>query len=514
MTLTPVLIAGAGPTGLNLALSLARRGVACRLIDENAGPGEHSRAMGMHARTLEFYSQYGFADEVVADGIVIDNVHVRKATDHGTPEAAVFRLQDFGDGISPYPFMLAYPQDDHERFLVGKLEAAGVHVERNAKLTAFLHDSTSVRATITHGDGRTEETEAQYLCGCDGARSKVREVLGVGFGGGTYPQNFFVADVKVARPFDRDLYVTIGQHMMLLMFPVRTNGMQRLLGLVPPELTDHKALTFEDLRATAERQLDMKVTSVNWFSVYHAHHRVADRFRVGRAFILGDAGHIHSPAGGQGMNTGIGDAINLGWKLAHVIQGRANAALLDTYEPERIGFARTLVKTTDSAFAPMVSDGLVGEFARFMAPLVAGVVTRFGVTRHAAFRAISQTHIHYPKSALSEGEAGSVHGGDRLPWVAGAAGYVDNFAALRSLDWQAHVYGAPERALTQVCFTLGLPVHVFDWSDGAAAAGLQRDAIYLVRPDSYVAWAGSGTQVPGLEAHVRKHGLRFAAAGR
>src|SRR5262249_11025133 len=131
-----------------------------------------------------------------------------------------------------------------------------------------------------------------------------------------------------------------------------------LIGLVPPELSQRENLNFEDIREQQERLLDVRVTEVNWFSTYRVHHRVASRFRVGRAFLLGDAGHIHSPAGGQGMNTGIGDAINLGWKLAQVLQGRAGPVLLDSYEPERIGFARMLVSTTDRAFTPMVAEGL------------------------------------------------------------------------------------------------------------------------------------------------------------
>src|SRR5262249_12424765 len=157
----------------------------------------------------------------------------------------------------------------------------------------------------------------------------------------------------------------------------------------------------EEIRAQQERLLDVRVTEVNWFSAYRVHHRVAERFRIGRAFLLGDAGHIHSPAGGQGMNTGIGDAINLGWKFAQVLGGRGGAAPLDSYEPERIGFARMLVSTTDRAFTPMVAKGIKGEFTRrVLAPLFMTVATRFLLSRHAIFRLISQTRIHYAESPL------------------------------------------------------------------------------------------------------------------
>ncbi len=285
--------------------------------------------------------------------------------------------------------------------------------------------------------------------------------------------------------------------------------MQRLIGLVPSELSHHENLGFEDIRAQVEPLLDIKVTAINWFSTYRVHHRVADTFRVGRAFLVGDAGHIHSPAGGQGMNTGIGDAVNLGWKMAHVLQNRGDRALLDTYEPERIGFARSLVSTTDRAFTGLVGEGIAGEFTRkIIAPLVFGVVTRFSLGRHAIFRTISQMRIHYPDSPLSQGVAGDVHGGDRLPWTGVNA--KDNFEPLRSLDWQAHVYGELGKNLETACRELHLPLHVFAFSDGTKDAGLRRGALYLVRPDGYVALASSSEQsASNLRTFVEQFHLRF-----
>ena len=511
MANTSVLIVGAGPTGLTLALSLARRGVPFRLISEAKGPGEHSRAMVVQARTLEFYDQFGFADDLVRQGIRAGNVHLREGGDNSrSREVLAVSFKDLGAGLSPYPFPLAYPQDEHERFLVSKLNEAGGSVEWQSRLTGFTQDSARVCATILR-NGRAEETEAEYICGCDGAHSCVRETLGVGFPGGTYEQLFYVADVNVGGSFQRDdIYLNLGEHILTLMAPVRSNGMHRLIGLVPPELSERETLSFEDIRAQQERLLDIRVTAVNWFSTYRVHHRVAGRFHVGRAFLLGDAGHIHSPAGGQGMNTGIGDAINLGWKLAQVLQDRAGAAILDSYELERIGFARMLVSTTDRAFTPMVAEGIKGEFTRrVLAPLFMTVATRFALTRHAMFRLISQTRIHYAESPLSEGKAGEVEGGDRLPWV--RTPEVDNFAPLRSLDWQVHVYGETGESLATACRELNLSVHTFPWTETAKNAGLQRDAVYLVRPDGYVALASPQQSVTRLKAFVHHLHLRFPA---
>jgi 2-polyprenyl-6-methoxyphenol hydroxylase-like FAD-dependent oxidoreductase len=506
----PVLIVGAGPTGLNLALSLARRGVPFRIISEGNGPGEHSRALVVQARTLEFYAQFGFADEVVAQGVVADSVHIREGGDHDSAhEVTTVSFKDLGNGISPYPFALAYAQDDHERFLIGKLRETGFNVEWQSKLIGFTEESGGVRATISCNGG-TEEVRVEYICGCDGAHSRVRETLNIGFPGGTYDQLFYVADVRIARGFDRDLHLNLGKHILTLMFPVRSSGMQRLIGLVPPKLLDRTDLTFDDIRDRVERQLDIQIAELNWFSTYRVHHRVAERFRVGQGFLLGDAGHIHSPVGGQGMNTGIGDAINLGWKLAHVIQRRADPSLLDTYEPERIGFARSLVATTDRAFTPLIAEGISGEVTRrLIAPLLFSVAVRFPPTRHAIFRLISQARIHYPDSALSQGHAGHVHGGDRLPWL--GPGENDNFIPLRSLDWQLHFYGDSERNLLSTAREFGLATHMFPWSPQAHDAGFQQDAAYLVRPDGYVAVALGEQTASRLKDLIDRFGLRFGS---
>jgi 2-polyprenyl-6-methoxyphenol hydroxylase-like FAD-dependent oxidoreductase len=504
----PILIVGAGPTGLNLALSLARRGISFRLISETEGPGEHSRAMVVQARTLEFYRQYGFADDVVQAGIVAETAHLHQDIGGSSREVTTFNFRDLGGGLSPYPFALAYPQDDHERFLLRKIQAAGGEVEWCSRLTGFEQGAFGIKATVLR-DGETRTIDASYICGCDGAHSCVRETLGIGFPGGSYQQLFYVADVNIAGGFERDLHIGLGEHILSLMFPVRLSGMQRLIGLVPPDLSTRSDISFEDVRGHVEPLLGIKVTSVNWFSTYRVHHRVADRFRLGRAFLLGDAGHIHSPAGGQGMNTGIGDAINLGWKLAQVLEGRASPSLLDSYEPERIGFARSLVSTTDRAFTPMVAEGLRGEFTRrILAPLFVTVATRFSLSRHAMFRLVSQTRIHYPESPLSQGKAGEVHGGDRLPWV--RIGGDDNFAVLRSLDWQMHVYGELEEAIKSKCNELNLPVHVFDWTNETEHAGLKRHAAYLVRPDGHVGLALAEQNSENLGRYVEHHRLRFS----
>ena len=500
---TDVLIAGAGPTGLVLALSLLHQGIRPRIVDRAAGPGEASRAMVVQARTLELYRPLGLAGGAIDRGIKVEALHLLEAG----AEVAQVSLHAMGEGLSPYPFALSLPQDDHERFLIGRLAAAGLAVEWNTELAGFAETPEGVRARLRHGGAETEATAA-WLCGCDGAHSRVRQALGLGFPGGTYGQRFYVADVGLAGPFRPDLSINLATGGFALMLPVRSRGMNRLIGVVPAALGDRPGLGFEDLRADVEGLLAVRVEQVNWFATYHVHHRVAARFRQGRAFLAGDAGHIHSPAGGQGMNTGIGDAVNLGWKLAAVLRGRAGPAILDSYEAERIGFARSLVETTDRAFRGAVSPGLGGRLVRrWLLPRLLPLAAGFERGRHAVFRLLSQIRIAYPDSPLSEGRAGGVAAGERLPWVA----EVDNHAPLDGRSWRLQVHGEVAPALAAAAAARGLAVDAFSWTAAAGRAGLARDAAYLLRPDGHVGLADPAQDPERLAAYAARHGLDFAA---
>jgi hypothetical protein len=276
----------------------------------------------------------------------------------------------------------------------------------------------------------------------------------------------------------------------------------------------HDDLTWDDVTQRIIEWLRIDVERVNWFSTYRVHHRVADRFRNGPAFLLGDAAHIHSPVGGQGMNTGIGDAVNLAWKIAGVVHGRADASLLDSYEPERIAFARRLIATTDRAFTGVTSDGAIARLVRLkILPAVAPAVFAFRAARRFMFRIVSQTAVHYRGSSLSQGRAGGVLGGDRLPWVPMDQDR-DNFAPLTSLDWQVHVYGDASPEIRAACDEPKLPLHVFPWRPAMGRAGLRRNAVYLVRPDGYVALADAEGSATVLRSYLDARKLSLSAVSR
>ena len=505
MTRSDVLIVGAGPTGLVLALWLTRLGVKVRIVDKTAEPGTTSRALAVHARTLELYRQLDLADVIIARGHKVPAVNLWV---QGKKEARL-SFGDVGGDLTPYPFLHIFPQDEHERLLIARLEEMGIAVERRTEVVSYSDEGDRILASLRGPGGDEERCEAAFIGGCDGAHSLVRRTMGAGFPGGTYRQVFYVADVEAAGPpVDGELHVDLDEADFLALFPLAGSGRARLIGTVRDGRADHAdTLSFGDVGQRAIQHLKVDVKRVNWFSTYHVHHRVTEHFRKGRAFLLGDAAHIHSPAGGQGMNTGIGDAINLAWKLAAVLQDRAPPVLLDSYEPERIAFARRLVKTTDRLFTLATAEGFVADIVRTrIVPLLAPAVASFQAGREWVFRTVSQITINYRDGALSAGVAGQVQGGDRLPWV--TVNGTDNYGPLAAMTWQVHVYGAARPDLADWCKAKTLPLHVFAWRPPYEKAGLAADALYLLRPDGYVALADTAGSVEALERYLSDRQLR------
>ncbi len=496
-----VLIVGAGPTGLVLALWLTKQGVRVRIIDKTAGPGTTSRALAVHARTLELYEQLDLADAIAAKGYSVPGLRLWL----GGHEKARVPFEEIASDLTPYAFLHIFPQEEHERLLVDRLQSLGVRVERSTELLGYADERDHISARLRSPEGAERTVEAAFIAGCDGAHSKVRETMGAGYPGGSYPQIFYVADVAGEGPaFNGDLNIELDESDFLAVFPLADKGRVRLIGTVRPgDGRDLDKLTFDDISDRATQLLRVKVGTVNWFSTYHISHRVTDHFRRNRAFLLGDAAHIHTPVGGQGMNTGIGDAINLSWKLQAVLAGRASDALLDTFEAERRAFALRLVQTTDRFFNVAAAEGHLAEIVRTrIAPIILPQVVKFEAAREYLFRTISQITLNYRGKGLDQGHAGPVHGGDRLPWV--KLGEGDNYQALKRIGWQIHVYGAAEASLQTWCAARNVPLHVYTWSDAMRLAGLRQNAMYLIRPDTYVALADPTQSADAVEQFFAK----------
>jgi 2-polyprenyl-6-methoxyphenol hydroxylase-like FAD-dependent oxidoreductase len=499
---TDVLIVGAGPTGLMLANQLVRGGVRARILDRHAGPSLQTRALGVQARTLEIYSQLGIAERALELGKRTLGANMWA---HGRRAARV-PLGDIGRDMSPYPFLLILGQDDNERLLGEALRDQGMAVEWRTELVGLSQEGDRVIAQLKYPDGSVTGVSAAWVAGCDGARSAVRDLNGIAFQGAPYEDVFFVADTQMTGPMVPDeLNVYLWRRGLHLFFPMRGTDHWRVVGIVPQALRGRDDLTLDDVIPSIREEAGSGLTfqSCSWFSTYRIHHRRAQRFRDRRCFLLGDAAHIHSPVGAQGMNTGLQDAYNLGWKLALVVSGRADAALLDSYENERIPVAQKLLSTTDRAFALVVSDSsLAGMFRTRVLPRLLALAMTVEPIQKVAFRTISQTGIRYPQSPLSETLPGlpgkAPRAGDRFPW----------------LKLRLSTGGEPEdlyRRLDGTRFTLliigqtGLAAGVPGLGDLVSTCMIPNDpandrvlgrvgipptAFYLLRPDGYVGLCG------------------------
>jgi 2-polyprenyl-6-methoxyphenol hydroxylase-like FAD-dependent oxidoreductase len=520
---TAVLIVGAGPTGLMLANQLGRRGVRAMIVDRHAGPAQQTRAMAVQARTLEIYSALGLADRAIELG--------RRGTGANLWANGKWRARipigDIGRSVSPFPFILILGQDDNERIMGEKLRDWGLSVQWNTELIALEQRPDGVAATLRQPDGTNRSITAAYVAGCDGGRSAVRELSGITFPGAPYEHVFFVADTEATGPMvPEELNVYLWQSGFHLFFPMRGTDRWRVIGILPEHLRGRDDLTFPEVMPAIRQEAGAKVSfgACSWFSTYRIHHRCAERFRDRRCFLLGDAAHVHSPAGGQGMNTGLQDAYNLAWKLALVVSGQADPALLDTYEEERLPVAQRLLRTTDRAFALIVSDSwLAGLFrTRIMARLMARAMTVERV-RQLAFRTISQTGIRYRRSSLSQTLPGlpetAPRAGDRFPWLqlkfeAGGAAE-DLFQRLDDTRFNLIVIG--QRAPAGAALGPGDLLRVDCVPDDAvnrealARACIPAPAFYLLRPDGHIGLAGTRLDAAVVTHYLAEHHIRLAA---
>jgi 2-polyprenyl-6-methoxyphenol hydroxylase-like FAD-dependent oxidoreductase len=330
-TNTQVLVVGAGPAGLFMAAELNRHGVSCRIIDKNDGPTRDSRAASIQARTLEILESIGLADEFVQAG----NICHAAAT--YTSDHKLIKYLTFDELDSAFPFVLQLPQSQTERIVARYLARLGTEVERRVEVVAFEQDEDGVRATLQPADAGQETAHASYLVACDGAHSPVRHALGVSFSGDDYPTDFMTADVQVDWKLPRDQHAFFfAAEGMLAFFPL-PRGRATIAADIGPAQGHHAPLgepALEDLQAIFNARTPGGVLSDPiWKMYYRVHCRQAERYQVGHVFLVGDAAHVSSNIGGQGMNTGMQDAYNLGWKLGLVLNARSPAILLDSYHP-------------------------------------------------------------------------------------------------------------------------------------------------------------------------------------
>ncbi|MFD0440214.1 FAD-dependent monooxygenase [Streptomyces chartreusis] len=471
----PVIVVGSGPTGLLLAGDLAAAGVPVTLVERRPRKISNlSRAFGVHARTLEQLDARDLADELIATGSTITRLRLFR------------RLSlDLGTLPSRFPFLLITPQYEVERLLERRARELGVEFRYESEVVGLRQDADGVDLDVRGADGTVTTHRAAYVVGTDGHRSAVREALGLPFPGTSVIKSLILADVRLAEKPDSVLTVN-GAGDAFAMIASFGDGWYRVMGWNRDhEVPDDAPLELDEVKEIARRALgtDYGMHDARWLSRFHSDERQVPRYRVGRVLLAGDAAHIHSPAGGQGMNTGLQDAANLGWKLAAVVQGRASDNFLDTYEAERHPVGKAVLRS---------SGGLV-RLARAHHPavravraLVSAVANIARPVRTKALAQISGIGYRYPAPRGSHRLTGT-----RVPDV-----------ALKS--------GRLYEALRGGRFVLITP-------DGYRASAGREDRLacerwvgdrrttVLVRPDGYVAWAADSAEPAAIEAALAAH---------
>jgi len=551
------LIVGAGPTGLALAAQLERFGASFRLVDRLEDRTHESRALAIQPRSLEVLAAAGVARTLVERGN--DSVEVRL---YSGERVVPIRLFELGLEDTAYPFLLFLSQAETERVLGEHLAGRGVRVERGVELVDFNDGGRMVRCRLRHADGRTEEVGAQYLVGCDGAHSTVRHLSGIAFEGGAYPQTFALADLEVEGELEPGcVHAWPGAVGILFFFPLEHPATWRLQVMVPGSgaedgsgedresgAVDGESRTeagesdaasaaagsgdpsLERLQAIVDGFTGggLRLHDPVWRTRFRIPRRQAVSYRSGRVFLAGDAAHVHSPAGAQGMNTGIQDAWNLGWKLALVARGHARPALLDSYESERWPVGRFVLRLSHLPFRVATSANPLLRFLRTrIVPRVASLARHFDRGRAFAFRRIAQLEVRYRESPIAlEGHPRLRHGpraGDRLPdaelVLDGSSttlhrevadprfhvllcGPVDAWDA-RRIEELRERHGA--LVTTHYLTREPTPGALVDTREAALARLAVDDAAhYLVRPDGHVAYRAGGTDLEGLSAYVAR----------
>jgi 2-polyprenyl-6-methoxyphenol hydroxylase-like FAD-dependent oxidoreductase len=400
-----------------MAAQLLRQGLHPVIIDSKTSPTNQSRALAIQARSLEIFRQLGIVDSLLKEGNIAKGLILHR----GTEETSKLDLSTLSGEKSSFPYVLILEQNKTERILLDYLTTNACPVFWNTELLEIQQTDEQVTLKINRNNEEKIIT-SDWLVGADGAGSKVRKALNIHFTGGTYEHKFYLADLAIGQELGNDfIRIFVKDEGFAGIFPMQ-NGIYRFIGVLPETLKNRQNLLFEDIKPYLTFTLDfaLQEEQCNWFATYQLHHRMAERFRSQRCFLIGDAAHIHSPVGGQGMNTGLQDAYNLAWKLAGVIKKELPVKILDTYVKERTPVAKKLLQTTDRLFTIAVAQGfLIRKLRSWIIPIFIKRVWKHQRTTSQIFSLVSQTGINYRESSLAvhHSHAKKVKAGDRLPYI-------------------------------------------------------------------------------------------------
>ena len=389
---TQVLVVGAGPTGLLLACELARHGCSVHVVEKRAARSRTSKALAVHARTLEVWEDMGVLAEALRRGRRVYGMNLYA----GAKRLAHVSLDELE---SPYPFVLVLPQSETEAILEARAQELGVSVEREAELLVLSQDADGVHCTVRRGAGG-EQVQASYVVGCDGAHSTVRSELGIEFRGVDVSASFVFADARLEGELaDDEVHTWFAPAGPSLCIPLPTPGMWRVIVALPDgeERDGEPELSWIEATLRERTTRDLRLSGAIWRSGFDVRQRKVDRYRAGRVFLAGDAAHCHSPIGGQGMNTGLQDAYNLAWKLALVARGEGTDALLDSYGAEREPVATELLRLTERGTRVVT---LRNPIAQALRNQVGSFLTGLDVVQQRLARQVGELSVNYRRSPL------------------------------------------------------------------------------------------------------------------
>lgn len=500
-----VLIVGAGPTGLTLACLLAQFGVSFKIIEKRKSASAQSRALGIQARTLELFEQLDIAEKAVALGYPAKGVDLMV---QGKLKCSL-DLKSLGKELTKYPYLLILEQHKTEQLLLEKLNSLGSDVDWGHELIEIQQHPHSVTAILSHYE-RVEVLKTKFLVAADGAKSRTRSLLKLPFIGPGREDLFFLTDVAVEGALSREhVTICLSREGFASFFPIRGGANRfRTIGIWPEKENEKASAEFEKVAREIKRQahLDLKISDPRWISFYQTRYQAVSRFREQHCFFVGDAAHIHSPMGAQGMNTGIQDAFNLAWKLQMVLKGRAQEELLNTYHEERFPVAQNLVRNLDQFLNFLASPRFFTRWLRlFIFPLAFRILVKVDSFQVYLFESISQIGVRYRKSNLSEQEflsEADFKAGDRcIP---------------PKTDGRFHAYlveGPREQEriveILEKYFETGIKIHTLtkelDVPQVLQRYGIFKDGLILVRPDGYTAYCAENPDPKSLENYLNRY---------
>jgi 2-polyprenyl-6-methoxyphenol hydroxylase-like FAD-dependent oxidoreductase len=502
-----IIIVGAGPTGLMAAVQLARFNINFLIIDSKAGPTEQSRAIVMTARSMELYQQLNISDTAIEQGKFITDFYIYVKG----KEKAHAHIGEFGKGKTDFSYMLAFEQSKNEKLLVDKLNAYQYNVSWQTELVTLTRQNDFFEAEVKYLDkpgAPQQKLRAKYIIGCDGARSVVRHSFDFSFKGGTYESQFYVADTVLK--WDKNpnaLILCPSRKNFCGFFPMGGSNSHRIIGTMPKEFNNRDDITFADVESSIKEAVTFPVAieKMNWFSIYKLHHRSVQKFNDSNCFLAGDAAHIHSPAGGQGMNTGLQDAYNLTWKLALVIKDIADKKILDSYNEERLPFAKWLLKFTDRAFSIMTSKNIFIVWLRnTIIPLFVKLFLGNPSVRSVLFNSVSQLQWSYKNSSLSQNSSSQklkFTSGDRLPYILLGQTKESIYKLLTAPAFHLLMIGEAKPVLKPNQIINVITLGMEEWKE----QGVTKPLYILVRPDNYIGLIADEMSDSVLDTYLQQY---------